>query len=81
VAEGRRGDPIGQRLVVEYPEEAVELVADTPLRSFNRMDTRWGNDNARWRVKASGWMRARSANSAEDKKSFRGSITSAAEQK
>ena len=31
VAEGRRGDPIGQRLVVEYPEEAVEFVADTAL--------------------------------------------------
>ena len=31
LSEGRRGDAIGQRLVVEYLEEAVEFVADTAL--------------------------------------------------
>ena len=31
LAEGRRGDAIGQRLVVEYLEEAVESFADTAL--------------------------------------------------
>jgi len=40
VAEGRRGDPIGQRLVGSTPKKRSSSSPILPLRSFNRMDTR-----------------------------------------